>query len=258
MYLEKYNLKGRVAVVTGGGQGIGFACAQALGEAGATVVIAEMMRDRVTSSVDALKALKLDAHGVVLDVTRSADVDQACAGILKKHGRIDILVNNAGVAKSDVKAEDTSDEHWRFHMDVNVDGLFWCCRAFGKVMLARGKGAIVNVGSMSGVIVNKPQPQSFYNASKAAVHQLTKSLAAEWGPRGVRVNAIAPTYIETPLTAFGIKESPEMYKTWLDMTPMGRVGQPDEIASAVLFLASDASSLMTGSIVLADGGYTCW
>jgi NAD(P)-dependent dehydrogenase (short-subunit alcohol dehydrogenase family) len=195
---------------------------------------------------------------VTLDVTKSADVDAAAAAVVRDHGRVDILVNNAGVAKSDVRAEDTSDEHWRFHMDVNVDGLFWCCRAFGRQMLAQGKGSIVNIGSMSGFIVNKPQPQSFYNASKAAVHHLTRSLAAEWGARGVRVNAVAPTYIETPLTAFGIKENPEMYKVWLEMTPMGRVGQPDEIASVVHFLASDAASLMTGAIVLADGGYCCW
>jgi NAD(P)-dependent dehydrogenase (short-subunit alcohol dehydrogenase family) len=142
-------------------------------------------------------------------------------------------------------------------MAVNLDGLFWCCRSFGKRMLAMRSGAIVNVGSMSGFIVNKPQPQAFYNASKAAVHHLTKSLAAEWGRRGVRVNAVAPTYIETPLTRFGM-ENKEMVDIWLEMTPMGRVGQPEEIASTVLFLASDASSLLTGSIVLADGGYTCW
>jgi NAD(P)-dependent dehydrogenase (short-subunit alcohol dehydrogenase family) len=258
MYLEKLKLDGRVAVVTGGGQGIGAACARALGEAGAKVVVAEMLPERVQSAVDELKTLGIDAHGVTLDVTKSADVDAAAAAIVRDHGRVDILVNNAGVAKSDVRAEDTSDEHWRFHMDVNVDGLFWCCRAFGRAMLAQGKGAIVNIGSMSGFIVNKPQPQSFYNASKAAVHHLTRSLAAEWGQRGVRVNAVAPTYIETPLTAFGIKENPDMYKTWLEMTPMGRVGQPDEIASVVHFLASDAASLMTGAIVLADGGYCCW
>jgi NAD(P)-dependent dehydrogenase (short-subunit alcohol dehydrogenase family) len=258
MYLEKLKLDGRVAVVTGGGQGIGIASAQALGEAGAKVIIAEMISDRVQASVEALRKLGIDAHGQVLDVTKSADVDAAADAIVRDHGHVDILVNNAGVAKSDVRAEDTSDEHWRFHMDVNVDGLFWCCRAFGKQMLAKGQGSIVNIGSMSGFIVNKPQPQSFYNASKAAVHHLTRSLAAEWGARGVRVNAVAPTYIETPLTAFGIKENPEMYKTWLEMTPMGRVGQPDEIASVVHFLASDASSLMTGSIVLADGGYCCW
>jgi NAD(P)-dependent dehydrogenase (short-subunit alcohol dehydrogenase family) len=256
MYLEKLKLDGRVAVVTGGGQGIGAACARALGEAGAKVVVAELMTERAESIASALQSL--DAVGLTLDVTKSAEVDALAAKVVADHGRVDVLVNNAGVAKSDVRAEDTSDDHWRFHMDVNVDGLFWCCRAFGKQMLAQGKGSIVNIGSMSGFIVNKPQPQSFYNASKAAVHHLTRSLAAEWGARGVRVNAVAPTYIETPLTSFGIKENPEMYKVWLEMTPMGRVGQPDEIASVVHFLASDASSLMTGSIVLADGGYCCW
>ncbi len=258
MYLEKLRLDGQVALVTGAGQGIGAACAAALGEAGATVIVADMVADRVEASVKALKDAGLDAHGTILDVTKSADVDSVAAKAVADHGRIDILVNNAGVAKSDVKAEDTSDDHWRFHMDVNVDGLFWCCRAFGRHMLTQGKGSIVNIGSMSGFIVNKPQPQSFYNASKAAVHHLTRSLAAEWGRRGVRVNAVAPTYIETPLTSFGIKENPEMYATWLEMTPMGRVGQPDEIASVVHFLASDAASLMTGAIVVADGGYTCW
>ena len=258
MYLDKLRLDGRVAIGTGAGQGIGAACAQALGEAGATVVIAEIVPERVEASLAVLKKAGIAAHGLTLDVTNSADVDAAAAAIVKTHGRADILVNNAGVAKSDVRAEDVTDEHWRFHMDINVDGLFWCCRAFGRQMLEQGKGSIVNIGSMSGFIVNKPQPQSFYNASKAAVHHLTRSLAAEWGQRGVRVNAVAPTYIETPLTSFGIKENPEMYKTWLDMTPMGRVGQPDEIASVVHFLASDAASLLTGAIVLADGGYTCW
>lgn len=258
MYLEKLKLDDKVAVVTGAGQGIGAACARALGEAGATVIVADMMADRVEASVGELKKLGIKAHGAKLDVTKSKEVDSVAADVIKQHGRVDILVNNAGVARSDVKAEDTSDEHWRHHMDVNLDGLFWCCRAFGRQMLKQKSGSIVNIGSMSGFIVNKPQPQSFYNASKAAVHHLTRSLAAEWAKSGVRVNAVAPTYIETPLTSFGIKENRAMYETWLEMTPMGRVGQPDEIASVVHFLASDAASLMTGSIVLADGGYCCW
>lgn len=258
MYLEKLKLDGRVAVVTGGGQGIGAACARALGEAGATVIIAELQPERADACAAELAKLGLAAEAMPLDVTKSEDVDKAAADIIARHGRVDILVNNAGVAKSDVKAEDTSDDHWRFHMDVNLDGLFWCCRAFGRQMLKQGNGSIVNIGSMSGFIVNKPQPQAFYNASKAAAHHLTKSLAAEWGAKGVRVNAVAPTYIETPLTAFGMNECPEMYKVWLEMTPMGRVGQPEEIASVVHFLASDAASLVTGAVVVADGGYTCW
>jgi NAD(P)-dependent dehydrogenase (short-subunit alcohol dehydrogenase family) len=252
MYLEKYDLKGRVAVVTGGGQGIGLACAQALGEAGAEVIVADLLAERAQSAVAELTALGLTAKPLQLDVTDSAAVERAA-----QQFPADILVNNAGIAKSNVKAEDTCDEHWRLHMEVNLNGVFWCCRSWGKGMLERGKGSIVNIGSMSGFIVNKPQPQSFYNASKAAVHHLTKSLACEWGQRGVRVNAVAPTYIETPLTKFGMEDQ-SMYPTWMEMTPMGRVGQPEEIASTVLFLAADASSLLTGSIVLADAGYTCW
>ncbi len=124
-------------------------------------------------------------------------------------------------------------------------------------MLAAGRGSIVNVGSMSGFIVNKPQAQASYNASKAGLHHLTKSLAAEWGARGVRVNAVAPTYVNTPLTARD-KANKAMFDVWMEGTPMARMGEPDEIAAVVLFLASDAASLMTGSIVLADGGYTCW
>jgi NAD(P)-dependent dehydrogenase (short-subunit alcohol dehydrogenase family) len=258
MYLEKLRLDGRVAVVTGGGQGIGAACARALGEAGASVIVAELLPERIEKMVRELKGFGITAYGKELDVTSSAAVDRAAAEIEAAHGPVSILVNNAGIAKSDVRAEDTSDAHWRQHMDINLDAVFWCCRAFGRQMLTAGKGSIVNIGSISGFIVNKPQPQAFYNASKAAVHHLTKSLAAEWAMRGVRVNAVAPSYIETPLTAFGMKEHPEMLKTWIEMTPMGRVGQPDEIASVVQFLASDAASFMTGSIVLADGGYCSW
>ncbi len=257
MYLDRFNLKGRVALVTGGAQGIGLACVEALSEAGAYVYIADRNLKVAQEAQAAMKA-KSYATGIIeMEVTDSKQVDAAAAQVMTEKGRVDILVCNAGIARSQTAAEDVTDEHWLNVIDINLNGVFWCCRAFGKPMLAAGRGSIVNIGSMSGFIVNKPQQQAYYNASKAGVHHLTKSLAAEWGARGVRVNAVAPTYINTPLTAHA-KTNEAMMGPWLDGTPMARIGEPDEIASVVLFLASDASSLMTGSIVLADGGYTCW
>jgi NAD(P)-dependent dehydrogenase (short-subunit alcohol dehydrogenase family) len=257
MYMEKFRLTDRVALVTGGASGIGFSTAQALAEAGARVTIADLRQDAISAATAKLKETGHAADGVVMDVTSSKRVAEVADDLAQKRGRIDILVNNAGIARSQTAAEEVDDEHWLNVLDVNLNGTFWCARAFGKHMLKQGAGVIVNVGSMSGFIVNRPQAQSYYNASKAAVHQLTKSLAAEWTPRGVRVNAVAPTYIATPINAFADKSS-EMYRRWIDGTPMARLGEPEEVASVILFLASDAASLMTGSIVLVDGGYSCW
>jgi NAD(P)-dependent dehydrogenase (short-subunit alcohol dehydrogenase family) len=257
MYLEKFKLDGRLAVVTGGGQGIGLACLEALGEAGAKIILADRDSKVTEAALAKLKAGGYDAEAVIMDVTDSKRVAEVADQLAAKYGKIDILVNNAGIARSETPAETVTDEHWLNVIDVNLNGTFWCCRAFGKHMLDAGSGAIVNIGSMSGFIVNKPQEQSYYNASKAAVHHLTKSLAAEWGARGVRVNAVAPTYVATPLNAF-VKSNPKMYDAWIGGTPMARLGEVEEIASVVLFLASDAASLMTGSVVLVDGGYTCW
>ena len=258
MVLDKFALARKLAVVTGAGQGIGLAISQALGEAGATVVITDIDLARAEGAAAQLRGRGLTVEARALDVTSSRDVDRVAAEVEAGHGRVDVLVNNAGIAISTVPAETMSDEQWRKVMAVNLDGVFYCCRAFGRGMLGRRQGAIVNIGSMSADIVNRPQEQCGYNASKAGVHHLTRSLAAEWAERGVRVNAVAPTYIDTPLLASVKAAGGGMFERWLDATPMKRLGQPDEVAAVVVFLASEAASLMTGSIVAVDGGYTCW
>lgn len=246
-YREKIDLSGRLALVTGAGQGIGAACAQALAETGATVICTDIDLSRAEATANLLGGT---ASARQLDVTNSSQLNDLASELPP----LDVLVCNAGVV-SNIPAEDMSDEEWDRVIDVNLSGVFKTCRAFGRHMLENGKGSIVNIGSMSAQIVNVPQPQCHYNASKAGVHHLTRSLAIEWAKRGVRVNAVAPTYIETPLLQ-GLESQKGLVDRWLDLTPAGRMGKPEEIASIVQFLASDASSLMTGSIVTADAGYT--
>ncbi len=258
MYLEKFRLDSKVAVVTGAAKGIGFAAADALSEAGAHVVLTDMDVAAVQAAADALVGKGRKALAMALDVTDVKSVDAVAAAIVKQLGQVDVLVNNAGIAISFIPAEQMDDVTWNKVIDVNLNGVFWCCRAFGRHMLERKQGSIINLGSMSAEIVNYPQEQANYNASKAGVHHLTRSLGAEWAERGVRVNAVAPTYIETDLTKDVHGRPPEVLKEWIDGTPMARMGKPEEVASVILFLASEASSLMTGAIVAVDGGYTLW
>lgn len=257
MYLEKFRLDGRNAFITGGAGGIGLATAHAFLEAGARVIIADLKEEALQEAAAGLERKGFKAETMVLDVTRPADVEAAALEANARLGLIDVLVANAGIAWPDTGGEEMSDEVWLKVIDVNLNGCFWTCRAFAKPMLQAGRGAIVTTGSMSGVISNKPQRQSHYNASKAAVHHMTRSLAGEWATRGVRVNCVAPTYVNTPMSNVSFKD-PAKGPMWMDMTPMRRMVEADEIASANLFLASDASSAMTGAIVLTDAGYTIW
>src|SRR6516164_5528387 len=239
----------RIAVVTGGARGIGLETARAFKESGATVVIVD-----INGEAGAKAARELSVDFFEADLTHSNQVSQLATDIRAKYGRLDIAFNNAGIAVN-VPSEECTDEDWHKVISINLSAVFYCCRQFGRIMLKQGKGSIINTASMSGIISNIPQPQAAYNVSKAGVIMLTKSLAAEWAKRGVRVNSISPGYISTEM---GKGANPDWKAEWTRLTPMGRFGETCEVASAVVYLASDASSYFTGSNLVVDGGYTCW
>jgi NAD(P)-dependent dehydrogenase (short-subunit alcohol dehydrogenase family) len=254
---ERFSLAGRHAFITGAARGIGFETALALGESGASIVISDRDQALVDDAIARLAEKGITARGVTLDITDSAQCEALATEYNSNGHRIDILVANAGIAWPDTAAEDMSDEAWLKVIDTNLNGTFWTCRAFGRHMVSRQHGSIVTVGSMSGVISNKPQRQVHYNASKAGVHHLTKSMAGEWAERHVRVNCVAPTYVNTVMSNVTAKDE-TFFKPWMDSTPMRRMVEPEEVASAIVFLASEAASAITGTILLTDAGYTIW
>jgi NAD(P)-dependent dehydrogenase (short-subunit alcohol dehydrogenase family) len=250
--LDSFSLKGKTAVVSGATRGLGRAFARALAEAGANIVV--VGRDAVAAGEveEEMSLLGVGATTVLADVTQRDDVERMLAQTVAAFGRADVLVNNAGVCIHK-PAVDVTDADWRAVMDVNLDGVWVMSQVFGRHMIEQGGGSIVNVGSMSAAIVNRPQWQPAYNASKAAVHHLTRSLAAEWAPTHVRVNALAPGYMRTDMSPI---DEPQFHRYWIEDTPQHRAGEPHELGPAVVFLASDASSFMTGSVLTIDGGYS--
>ncbi|MER8747513.1 SDR family oxidoreductase [Mesorhizobium sp. M0965] len=255
-YMEKFGLAGKRALVTGGGRGIGLEIARALGQAGAAVTIAELDENSAITAMADLATRGVLASYRAVDVTKP-DAVTALADDLNADEPIDILINNAGIARI-AEALDTSDEDWLATMRVNSDAAFWCARAFGRHMIARRSGNIVNIGSMCGLVVTQPQNNTAYITSKGAIHMMTKSLACAWAKHEVRVNAVAPGYVATEMTLPLKADNPLWLDRWLEQTPLGRLAQPDEVASAVLFLASPAASYCTGTVLSVDGGYTSW
>ncbi|GGM07617.1 short-chain dehydrogenase [Nakamurella endophytica] len=252
--MDKFDLTGRTAVVTGSTRGLGRAFASALAEAGANIVIVGRDAAAAERAQQELSEQGHQVHSVLADITERAAVQRILDESVERFGKVDILINNAGTCIH-APTVDVTDEQWRSVMTVNVDALWMASQIFGRHMIEQGGGNIVNIGSISGIIVNRPQWQAGYNASKAAVHQLTKSLAAEWAPLGVRVNALAPGYIKTDMAPV---DDPKFHRHWIEDTPQQRYAYPDELGPAIVFLASDAATFVTGSVLVIDGGYTVY
>ncbi|XP_067097050.1 uncharacterized protein zgc:113054 isoform X1 [Osmerus mordax] len=255
LILERMHLDGKVAYVTGAGQGIGRAFAHALGEAGAKVAVVDMDQGKAASVVEELTLKGINCILIVADISKSADVQRMIDSIVSKWGEIHIACNNAGINMNSA-SEDTSLEEWDQTFNVNLRGTFMCCQAAGRVMLKQGYGKIINTASMASLIVPHPQKQLSYNTSKAGVVKLTQTLGTEWVDRGVRVNCISPGIVDTPL--IHSESLRPLVQRWLSDIPAGRLAQVTDLQAAVVYLASDASDYMTGHNLVIEGGQSLW
>ncbi len=254
--IEKMRLDGKASFVTGGARGIGRMISFALAEAGCDVAIVDIdIAEAEKTAKEISDKEGVQTIAIKADVTNQNDVDMMLATIVDKFGKLDSAFCNAGICLN-VSCEDMSLEEWKKVIDINLTGVFLTAQAAAKQMLKQGYGSIINTASMSGSIVNIPQPQCSYNASKAGVMQLTKSMAVEFATRGVRVNSISPGYIGTELITTSEKLKP-LIKEWEGMSPLGRLGKPEELQGIAVYLAGDTSSFATGSDFIIDGAFTC-
>jgi NAD(P)-dependent dehydrogenase (short-subunit alcohol dehydrogenase family) len=257
--LDLFSLKDRVAIVTGGARGLGRQHAFALAEAGAAVAICDVLKEEGEKTRAKLSVLGQEAFFSRVDVTVPSEIDSFIDEVMRKYGRLDVLVNNASMQSEGCPLDDVADDLWRKIIDTNLSSMFYISKRVAKRMKAAGKGSIINIGSINCFVISNitPRHNVTYCVAKAGVAHLTRGMAAEWARDGIRVNALAPGYIMTDQTAASAK-IPEVYERNLRNTPMGRYGRLDELKGAIIFLASEASSFMTGSVLTIDGGYTVW
>lgn len=256
--LDRFRLDGRTALVTGGSRGLGRAMAQALAEAGADLILVGREADTLEVARSELAALGRSVEVVAGDVGTPAGAEAACDAVLNRGRPVDVLVNNVGGRRVDIPTEDMPLAEWQKFFDLNLTSALVCCQKIGKGMLDRRRGSVVNVTSIVGPIVIKGIRGRHYETAKAALTALTKALAADWADRGVRVNAIAPGGFLTAPNRRWFGEKPDFQAAFEAHTPMGRLGEPEELGPAAVFLASDASSYVTGATLVVDGGFTLW
>lgn len=250
--MDIFNISGRKALVTGSARGIGKVLALTLAEAGCDISLVGLHIESVEEVAVEINQMGVKALAYRADVSKKDEVDRAFSETAKEFGRLDICVNNAGVSFQ-MPLEEMPEEEWDNIIDTNMKGVFLCSQAAARIMIPQRSGCIINLASISGHAVNVPQKQAVYNSSKAGVAMLTKSMALEWAEYGVRVNSISPGYMKTEMTLSSLSH---LFPEWEAITPLGRLGEPEELRGAFLFLASDASSYMIGHDLIIDGGYT--
>jgi gluconate 5-dehydrogenase len=256
--LDRFRLEGKRALITGGSRGLGRAMAQALAEAGADLVLVGREQSHLETAARELGALQRRVDVVPADMSTPGEAQKTCERILSDLGPIHILINNVGGRRISVPTEQLPLEDWQRIMDLNVTSTFLCCKLIGGEMVKRRGGRIINIASIAGIIASKGIHGRTYETAKAAIMAFTKALAVDWAPYNVTVNAIAPGTFRTDPNRRWFREKPELEQTFLSLVPMGRLGEAHEIGPLALYLASDASSYMTGTTLVIDGGYTAW